>query len=117
LAEKIQREQARAVMRKRAMLTQTSLQDLEWKYAITPNPIGRSEVDKQARDIAGPERKPHSSHQEREKSGNFLTWATFFFQFLWDSESDIQRRVNKMDGVGPPTSHSSCPKANVSFSV
>jgi len=64
LAEKMQREQARAVMQKRnALMQKTS--DLEWKYAINPNPAGRPEAERQTRNTTGPERRAHGSHQER----------------------------------------------------
>jgi len=35
----------------------------------------------------------------------------------FDSESEIQRRVNEMDRVGPSVFHFSLPKANASRSV
>ena len=75
LAEKMQREQARAVMQKRNALMQTAASNLEWKYAINPNPVGRLEAEKQTRNATGPERRTHGSHQERERSTATLNAA------------------------------------------
>jgi len=72
LAEKMQREQARAVMQKRSALTQTTPSNLEWKYAINPNPVGRLEAEKQTRNTTGPERRTHASYQERERGTTTL---------------------------------------------
>ena len=59
LVEKMQREQARAVMRKRTtMQTQTAGSNLEWKYTINPNPVERLE-EKPQRNTTGPERRTH----------------------------------------------------------
>ena len=75
LAEKTQREQARAVMQKRNALMQAAASNLEWKYAINPNPVSRLEAEKQTRGTTGPERRPHGSHQERERSTTTLNAA------------------------------------------
>ena len=75
LAEKMQREQARAVMQKRNALMQTAGADLEWKYAINPNPVGRLEVEKPTRNRTGPERRGRGDHQERERSTATLNAA------------------------------------------
>lgn len=75
LAEKMQREQARAVMQKRSALMQAAASNLEWKYAINPNPVGRLEAEKPTRNTTGPERRTHASHQERERSATTLNAA------------------------------------------
>jgi len=98
--EKTQREQARAIMRKLWAPTQAT-PSLEWEYTTTTNPVQQLEVEKHTRDTTGPEGRTHSFYQG-EQSGNFLTGITSFFQFLRDSESEIQRRVNEMDKAGPP---------------
>lgn len=84
-------------MRKRRALTQPRPSDLEWRHATTTDPVERFEAEK---GTAGPKGKTYSSRQEREQRGNFLTRTTSFFQSLWDSESEIQRRVNQMDKAG-----------------
>lgn len=72
LAEKMQREQARAVMQKRNALMQATASNLEWKYVINPNPVGRLEAEKHA---TGPKRRNHGSHQERDRSTATLNAA------------------------------------------
>lgn len=71
LAEKMQREQARAVMQKRNALMHTA-SNLEWKYVINPNPVGRLEEEKH---VAGPKRRNHGSHQDRDRSTATLNAA------------------------------------------
>jgi hypothetical protein len=75
LAEKMHREQARAVMQKRNALVQTAGSDFEWKHAISPGPVGRLEAEKNTRNTTGPERRTHGSHQERERSTTTLNAA------------------------------------------
>lgn len=73
LAEKMQREQARAVMQKRNAIVQTVGSNPEWKYAFNAN--GRLETEKQAGGTTGPKRRTPSSHQERERSTATLNAA------------------------------------------
>ena len=77
LAEKMQREQARAVMQKRNALMQAAASNLEWKYAINPNPVGRLEEDKPSTRIStGAKRRTHGSHQDRDRSTTTLNAAS-----------------------------------------
>ena len=70
LAEKMQREQARAVMQKRNAIVQTVGSNPEWKYAFNAN--GRLETEKQAGGTTGPKRRTPS---ERERSTATLNAA------------------------------------------
>ena len=54
---------------------QAAASNLEWKYAINPNPVGRLEAEKPTRNTTGPERRTHASHQERERSATTLNAA------------------------------------------
>ena len=99
LAEKMQREQARAVMRKRNALMQTANSDLEWKYVINnPNPVERLEEDRNARGTTGPERRTHGSLQERGGSTTTLNAAggrygeTLFAGWRDERSSKARRR-------------------------
>lgn len=69
----MQRDQARAVMRKRTAV-QTPGSDLEWKYVINPNPGERLE-EKPPRNPTGPSRRTHNKHQERDRSTTTLVAA------------------------------------------
>lgn len=71
LVEKMQREQARAVMRKRTAM-QAAGSNLEWVPSV--NPPERLE-EKSARNTTGPERRTHGTHQERERSTTTLIAA------------------------------------------
>ena len=73
LVEKMQRDQARAVMRKRNA-TQIPGSNLEWKYVINPNPGERLE-EKPPRNTTGPSRRTHNKHQERDRSTTTLVAA------------------------------------------
>lgn len=73
LVEKMQREQARAVMRKRNAM-QAAGSNLEWKYMAGVNPPERPE-EKPLRNTTGPERRTHGTHQERERSTTTLIAA------------------------------------------
>ena len=72
LVEKMHREQARAVIRKRTAM-QAAGSNLEWKYiaATATNPSEQSE-DKASRNTTGPERRTHGTH---ERSTTTLTAA------------------------------------------
>ena len=63
LAEKMQREQARAVMQKRNAIVQTVGSNPEWKYAFNSN--GRLETEKHAGNTTGPKRRTPGSERER----------------------------------------------------
>jgi len=65
LAEKMQRDQARAVMQKRNALMQAASSDLGWGYAIDTNPVGRLEAEKHMRGTTGSKRRAYGSHPDR----------------------------------------------------
>lgn len=64
LVEKMHREQARAVVRKRNAM-QAAGSNLEWKYVHGANPPDQLEEEKPSRNTTGPERRAHGTHQER----------------------------------------------------
>jgi len=76
-AEKMQREQARAVMQKRNALMQATASNLEWKYTINPNPVGRLGEDKPSTRISTEtKRRTHGSHQDRDGGATALNAAS-----------------------------------------
>ena len=147
MAERMQWGQTAAVVGKSSRRTQSTPPRFDQKYTPSPRPVERpkaekrtsvttelekhtsvttepekrtrvtTEPEKRMRVTTEPEGRVHNSRQEREQRGKFLTRITSLFQFLRDSESEIQKRVNEMDKVGPFTFHFSHPEANMGCSV
>ena len=65
LAQKMQREQARAVMQKRGALLPPITPDLEWMYPVNPNASNHLKADKQMGNVIGRLRRTQGSHPER----------------------------------------------------
>ena len=95
LAEKMQREQARAVMQKRNALMRTAGANLEWKYAFNSDPTGRLEAEEHT---VGPKRRTHGSHREGDRNTTTLNAAggrygdTPFSGWRGDERSSKARR-------------------------